>query len=175
MFCPKCAAQIEDSQKFCRSCGANVSLVSQALEGQLPDRQAAETPREDWESRRQRRRRRRRDGSDQDETPSIERAATKLFSGIGFCIAALAVLFYVPGGFTWGWAFFIPGFTVLGDGVGKYLRYRQEQQKQLSTPTSPQPMAMPTRPVAEISAPTTSELKAPSSVTEHTTKHLQEK
>ena len=36
MYCPNCAAQIEDTQKYCRSCGANVSLVSQALKGILP-------------------------------------------------------------------------------------------------------------------------------------------
>jgi hypothetical protein len=31
MFCPKCAEQNLDDAKFCRSCGANVSLVAQAL------------------------------------------------------------------------------------------------------------------------------------------------
>ena len=35
MYCPQCANPI-DGTKFCRSCGANVSLVPQALAGQLP-------------------------------------------------------------------------------------------------------------------------------------------
>jgi uncharacterized membrane protein YvbJ len=36
MFCPKCGTENIDDAKFCRSCGANVSLVPQALTGQLP-------------------------------------------------------------------------------------------------------------------------------------------
>ena len=36
MFCPKCAEQNLDDAKFCRACGANVSLVPQALTGELP-------------------------------------------------------------------------------------------------------------------------------------------
>jgi len=35
MFCPKCATQNLDGASFCRSCGANISLVPQALSGQL--------------------------------------------------------------------------------------------------------------------------------------------
>ncbi len=36
MFCPKCATQNVDGASFCRSCGANISLIPQALSGQLP-------------------------------------------------------------------------------------------------------------------------------------------
>ncbi|MFN2482444.1 MAG: zinc-ribbon domain-containing protein, partial [Pyrinomonadaceae bacterium] len=35
MFCPKCAAHNLDEAKFCRACGADISLVPQALTGQL--------------------------------------------------------------------------------------------------------------------------------------------
>ncbi len=35
MFCPKCATQNVDGASFCRSCGANISLIPQALNGQL--------------------------------------------------------------------------------------------------------------------------------------------
>ena len=38
MYCPNCAAQIEETQKYCRSCGTDVNLVSQALKGQLPSK-----------------------------------------------------------------------------------------------------------------------------------------
>ena len=34
MFCPKCATQNLDGASFCRSCGANISLIPQALAGQ---------------------------------------------------------------------------------------------------------------------------------------------
>jgi hypothetical protein len=37
MYCPQCANPV-DGTKFCRSCGANVSLVPQALAGQAPDK-----------------------------------------------------------------------------------------------------------------------------------------
>ena len=36
MFCPKCATQNIDGASFCRACGANISLIPQALSGQLP-------------------------------------------------------------------------------------------------------------------------------------------
>ena len=35
MFCPKCATQNLDGASFCRACGANISLVPQALTGQM--------------------------------------------------------------------------------------------------------------------------------------------
>ena len=41
MYCPNCAATI-DGVKFCRSCGSNVSLVPQAMSGQLPQSDDAE-------------------------------------------------------------------------------------------------------------------------------------
>jgi hypothetical protein len=168
MYCPICAARIEDTQKFCRACGANVSLVSQALEGRAPEPQWP-SPEEFHLRRRELRRKRRESG--QHETPSIERAATKVFTGIGFCLAALAVMFYFPGGFNWGMFLFIPGFASLGKGIGQYLQYKD--QLQLAPPVNSQPsIVAPTRPIEEISAPTTSDLQVPASVTEHTTKHL---
>jgi hypothetical protein len=33
MFCPNCGAQAIDGQKFCKTCGTNLELVSDALEG----------------------------------------------------------------------------------------------------------------------------------------------
>src|SRR5262249_34591626 len=170
MYCPKCAAQIEDTQKFCRSCGANVSLVSQALEGQLPNALTIGV-------HAGRGRHRRRNWHEEKRPPSIERAVGSFFTGIGFIMAALAVLFFFPGGVTWGWAFFIPGFACLGGGAGQYLRLKeQRQQQQFNSASNPQSSyqttVQPSQPVAELSAPTTSELQTPASVTEHTTKHL---
>jgi len=166
MYCPNCAAPI-DGSKFCRSCGANVSLVPQALTGQLP--QAAEAE----DDRRGHRRRRGR------KEPSIEKAATSFFTGIGFLLAALFVSFRFPGGFTWGWAFLFPAFALMGEGVGQYLRLKEQQRQQpaLNQPANSQvnyqaPIRQPAH-VPTLSAPTTSELAPPSSVTEHTTRHLE--
>jgi len=40
MFCPKCGSNQGESKKFCTVCGTNLSIVSQALTGQLPQAQA---------------------------------------------------------------------------------------------------------------------------------------
>lgn len=159
MYCPSCAAPIEGT-KFCRACGANVSLIPQALSGQLPQSPA----RASFGVH----------GRRGHKEPSIEKAASTFFTGFGFIFAAFAVMRYFPGGFTWGWAFFIPAFACIGEGVGQYLRLREQrrQQQQFNPPiTSHMPM-QPSPPAAGISAPTTSELRDPSSVTEHTTRHL---
>lgn len=162
MYCPNCATPI-DGVKFCRACGANVSMVPQAMSGQLP--QVVEPE----EGRRRRNRRHR--------EPSIEKAASTFFTGIGFILAALAILFYFPAGWAWGWSFFIPAFACIGDGVGMYLRLQEERRREQqafqtrmndvpppSFPTAPQP--------GQISAPTTSNLHAPSSIAEPTTRRL---
>jgi hypothetical protein len=162
MYCPNCAAPI-DGAKFCRSCGANVSLVPQALTGQLPQPAEAEDDR---------RRRRHRHGK---KEPSIEKAATSFFTGIGFLLAALFVSFRFPGGFTWGWAFLFPAFALIGEGVGQYLRLKE--QRSLNQPGAgptnyPAPINAPAQ-APTLPAPTTAELTPPSSVTEHTTRHLE--
>ena len=36
MFCPKCGEQDRDDAKFCRTCGARLSLIALVLEGKLP-------------------------------------------------------------------------------------------------------------------------------------------
>jgi hypothetical protein len=160
MYCPSCAAPI-DGSKFCRSCGANVSLIPQALSGQLPQAESAD----------RRQRRRRHHGK---KEPSVETAASTFFRGIGFIFAALAVMRFFPSGIFWGWSLFIPGFACIGDGIGHYLRWKElrREKQQFNPPVNYQTPVQPAQPVAEISAPTTSELRDPSSITEHTTRHL---
>jgi Na+-transporting methylmalonyl-CoA/oxaloacetate decarboxylase gamma subunit len=106
---------------------------------------------------------------------NVDHAMTELFTGIGFVAAAIAILIYVPSGVFWWWSFLIPALALIGAGVGKYLRWREEQRKQASPdlPTN-QPVAYQYfAPSPALSAPTTSELIKPSSVTEHTTRHLE--
>lgn len=168
MYCPSCANPIDGTQKFCRACGANVSLVPQALTGQLPVLTAPDEEETAWHGKKRKRH----------KPPTIERAAGNFFSGIGFVIAALFVTFWFPGGFTWGWSFLFPAFGLIGEGIGQYLKVKElERQRerllhrpmpQMNPPsTAPQPPRAP-----ELSAPTTSELINPSSVTEHTTRQL---
>src|SRR5215831_19013928 len=118
MFCPKCATQNMDGASFCRACGANVSLIPQALSGKLPEAQP-----DRYQGRAARRRARRYE----EENPSVERGIVNLFMGIGFIIAGMAVMMKFPGGFTWGWALFIPGFSCLGRGVASVVGARAKQ------------------------------------------------
>jgi hypothetical protein len=163
MFCPQCASPIDGTQKFCRACGANVSLVPQALTGQLPP--AAPTMGG-----------RRRHPRHRQETPvSIEQAASTFFTGLGFVFVAFAVRYFAPAGQIWWFWLLIPAFVSMGKGIGTYLKWKELQR----APQSPPPasheanaVAAPP-PAAELSpAPTTSQLAAPVSVVEHTTKHL---
>ncbi len=166
MYCPNCAAPF-DGVKFCRSCGSNVSLVPQAMSGQLPQSDDAED-----ERHRGHRHRRKKE-------PTVESAVTEFFAGIGFVVAAIGFLVYVPKGEFWewllGWSMLIPAFVLIGEGVGKYLRWKEHQRKQTSLKepeNQPGAYQSPSQTPA-LSAPTTSELVKPSSVAEQTTRHLE--
>lgn len=167
MYCPNCAAPI-DGVKFCRSCGSNVTLVPHAMSGHISsDKKEGEW---DW-------------GRHnywwhhhKKIEPSIERAASCFFSGIGFLLAAMFVIPFSPPGVWWGWMFLFSAFALIGAGVGQYLQLKEKQRQQTAfnqpaaRPVANQP---PAHDASELSAPTTSELVKPSSVTEHTTRHLE--
>lgn len=168
MFCPKCAAQNLEGASFCRVCGANISLVSQALSGTLP--QAPEP--EDLRSRRRRRRGR-------EVEPSLEKGIMNVFIGLGFIVAALAIMLRFPGGIFWGWSFFFPGFSTLGKGVASIVASRRNQPGNLLAtgaasgyfPNRAGSSAAPM--LSGSSAAQTGELRnAVPSVTEGTTRHL---
>jgi hypothetical protein len=168
MFCPKCATQNVDGASFCRSCGANVSLIPHALNGTLPP-----APADDLRSRLRRKRER-------DREPSIEKGIINLFMGLGFIVAALAVMLRFPAGIFWGWSFFIPGFSHLGRGVAAIVAARRAPATNPQLPAgsagayfSGQPgNSMPAMGV-ESGAQATGRLMTPvPSVTEGTTRHL---
>jgi hypothetical protein len=157
MFCPKCATQNVDGASFCRSCGANISLVSQALDGKLPAAPVEEC--NDFGFRRHRRHR----------EPSIENAIRNLMMGLAFAIISVLVGKYSPGGWTWWYWMLIPASTFLGKGISDLTRLKQARKQ---TPTFAQPQFNSVRPT-ELPVPRTGELMTPvSSVTEGTTRHL---
>lgn len=163
MYCPNCANPIDGTQKFCRACGANVSLVPQAMSGNLPT-----TPHIGVHYGRHRRRERR--------PPAIEGAVSSFFAGIGFLAVSIAVAKYAPAGHLWWFWMLIPAFSCIGAGIGQYLKLKEyeRQRQQALHPTTPQMnlAAPPQAYAAGLPAPTTSELPPPSSIAEHTTKHL---
>jgi zinc ribbon protein len=169
MYCPNCASQIEETQKYCRSCGTDVSLISQALKGQLPSRDAVGIHRGHRGRLRERRR--------EDKTPpSIDGAVRTFFTGLGFVFVSFAAREFAPAGKIWWFWLLIPAFSCMGAGIGQFLKLREQRGQQQgsqfdSMPSQPTFTSSTTR-MPEISAQTTSDPPSSSSVTEHTTKHL---
>jgi|ERR1700682_173260 len=157
MFCPKCAAQNVDGASFCRVCGANISLVPQALSGQLP---AAEDGSRDA----------RRARKHHDREPSIESAITTICTGLAFLIVSVVLAFSEMGYGWWFWML-IPAFSCMGSGIAKYVKYREVRSRfpkpavQSSLSAPPPVASLPTRNTGEL-------LPGPPSVTEGTTRHL---
>jgi len=173
MFCPKCATQNVEGASFCRSCGANISLIPHALTGNLPQAEAPD------DSRSSRRRKRDRDREREIE-PSLERGILNVFIGLGFIVAALAIMFKFPAGIFWGWSFFIPGFSNLGKGVAAIVAARRTTSRNLQLPTGASHAYFPdsrsgSTPAMRVESGVaqTGQLMNPvPSVTEGTTRHL---
>ena len=149
MFCPKCATNNVDGAHFCRGCGANISLVPQALTGQL-----MQAPAEDIDERGRRRRRRGREDT-------LDQAFKNIFMGVAFLVLAI-VLSRTIG--QWWWLFMLfPAFSMLGQGVAQFIRIKEREKRTLIAPPARQ--AFVQQPPEELRAP-------PASVTEGTTRHL---
>ncbi|HEX8130545.1 MAG TPA: zinc ribbon domain-containing protein [Pyrinomonadaceae bacterium] len=163
MYCPKCGTQNADDASFCRGCGANVSLVPQALAGRVPEPIAKGKPqRPDKEKR--------------DDPPNLTYAIVKTFVGIAFVLVALAVrdVFQIAGHIWWFWML-IPAAGSLGAGVAEFVRlYQQQEPRQLPTANAYVPPAVSQGMRAgELPPPRAgADFYAPSSVTENTTKIL---
>ena len=169
MYCPNCAAQIEETQKYCRSCGTDMSLVSQALKGQLPSRGAAGIHLGHSGRLRERRR-------EDKRPPSIEGAVRAFFLGLGFVFVSFAAREFAPAGEIWWFWLLIPAFAHMGTGIGQFLKLREQRRQQegsqFDSMHSQPTFTSPTTRMPEISAQTTSDPPSPLSIAEHTTKHL---
>ena len=157
MFCPKCATQNAEGASFCRSCGANISLIPQALSGNLPQDSADEG------------------GACLTGKPkkevTIDQAFKNVFSGIGFLLVAIALAFSI--GRVWWFWMLLPAFSLLGTGCAQYIRWReQERRREFGSPQVTRAFSQPP-PQRELRRRNTGELMAPvASVTEGTTRHL---
>jgi hypothetical protein len=154
MFCPKCATNNADGASFCRGCGANISLVPQALTGQI-----VQSPLEEIEERGRRHRRRKERGD-----PTLDQSFKNIFMGIAFLIVAIVLSRTIGQGW-WFWML-LPAFSMMGTGIAQYLRLRdREKRAALGAPPMNQEFQPPSR--------TPDELRPPvASVTEGTTRHL---
>lgn len=148
MYCPSCAAVNNDDAKFCRGCGANLSLVPQALTGQLPDAASARSHQRGKHGK----------------GPTIGDGIQKSFIGVAFLLIAL-ILRFSGGGRGWWFWMLIPSFALLGTGIAEIVNAR------LSAGATPAAMPPAPRP-AEMPPHTTGPIVPPPSVTEGTTRHL---
>ncbi len=161
MYCPRCAVQNLDDAKFCRACGADIRLVSQALLGNLDENKLA--PHSKKEKRL--------------KPASVDEGLKNIFQGLGLLTIFLIGIFVFRGAFWVTIWFIIPALSSFGEGIGQLIRARQEQQL-MSPPMSvgenfrPAPLA-PASDFKQLSSPDTAEMTgAPASVTEATTRHL---
>ena len=178
MYCPRCAVQNLDDAKFCRACGADIHLVPQALQGNLPSAAALENAGQDEQATRRKEKKR--------APATVDAALKDIFTGFGLLVIFLIGIFVFHGAFWVTVWFIIPAFASVGEGIGKFIRAREEQRQLTAAPAEGGNFnAAPFAPVArELSSHDTREIVhappasvsaapfAPASVTEVTTKHL---
>ncbi len=163
MFCPKCGTKNPDNGRFCRTCGADLGNVSEALSGILKKPQHL---------------------VDRKGKPiSWESAIVKIFTGLAFIAVTIALSFSQMGRGWWFWML-IPAFGALGSGVAQFVQLKKsEKQGFLITPQNSTNVISAAPPNAELppsrndyiapdSRYQTGEL-VPPSVTETTTRHLE--
>ncbi|HYN84038.1 MAG TPA: zinc-ribbon domain-containing protein [Pyrinomonadaceae bacterium] len=165
MYCPKCGAHNFDDAKFCRACGADISLVSRALEGKIPEGAfgVVEVEEKEEKGRKDRKYKFK-------EPPTIEKGLESVFEGVAFLVIFLIGYFNFWGAIMiWVWAI-IPALGCVGKGIGQIARARTLAK----LPAPKAEAALPhARPQAELAARDTAEMSGrPPSVTEGTTRHL---
>ncbi|MCM3871307.1 MAG: zinc ribbon domain-containing protein [Pyrinomonadaceae bacterium] len=162
MFCPKCAAQNLDGASYCRGCGANISLVPQALSGQLSHADVDGLSRSDKRALKK-----------QDKEASLANACRTAFMGLAFLLVSLALAFSAMGRGWWFWML-IPAFSMLGTGMAQYIKFREDEKRAMLRFQAQnfQPAMQPPAHINSFPRSNTGELVPPPSVTEGTTRHL---
>jgi hypothetical protein len=169
MYCPKCGVHNLEDAKFCRSCGADIRLVPQALTGHLPEGVFGVDELEELEEKGRKGRKYK-----FKKPPTLEKGLENVFSGIAFLIIFTLGFFYMTGLFMlWVW-FIIPALAYVGEGIGQIIRSRSATPALAPPDSTRHAHALPLTPAArELPAADTSEIKTPpSSVTESTTRNL---
>ncbi|HEX5706858.1 MAG TPA: zinc-ribbon domain-containing protein [Pyrinomonadaceae bacterium] len=166
MYCPKCGAHNYDDAKFCRACGADISLVPQALVGKIPEGAFGVVEVEEKETKGRKNRKYK-----FKEPPTIEQGLESIFEGIAFLVIFLIGFnyFFWAGILIWVWAI-IPALGCVGKGIGQIARARELAK----LPAQRHDAALTHAPAfAELQARDTAEISGqPPSITEGTTRHL---
>ena len=149
MFCPRCAEQNLDDAKVCRACGANVSLVPQALTGSLPPALAVDTE---------------------------KRASGVKYTiiSMGLLVVAVAVLLLAPRND--GWVFFfitmVAACIMFGVAVGEFVSAGHGQHHIGNAGRETSELGAKEAPAELPPARETASMIPPASVAESTTRHL---
>jgi zinc-ribbon domain len=160
MFCPKCATQNLEGASFCRVCGANISLIPQAMAG--PPAESGDEASDCVLPSRNRRNKR--------GELTLDNSFRNIFMGVAFLIVAIALSKSIGGGW-WFWLL-IPAFSMMGTGVAQFIRLKErEKQRSIGIPES-RPSFSPRASAKPMPQRDTGELLPPPSVTEGTTRHL---
>ncbi len=177
MFCPKCGTQNIEGVRFCRNCGVALSIVNDAISGNLPAQQPLPT----YIDRKGRVR-----SNDPDQIYSA--AIRNLVMGMGFLvISILLAATGVAGGHSWWWAMLFPAFASLSNGVSQMAKVRRLEKyrnpnsnvTQNQFPSSQPNATLPPQQTSYVNDFSSSELYKtgdlvmPPSVTENTTRHLE--
>lgn len=149
MYCPKCGAGTVENAKYCRSCGADVSLVPLAITGQLGTGVGMEKP-------------------GRDASKHLSTAITNSVTAGGFLAVAVCVLLFAPAGSLWWFWMLIPAFALLGSGISEYVRYRHASRASFELPRPS--LASPNAP--RLGEASFTDKLPPASVTEQTTRSL---
>ena len=160
MFCPNCATQNLDGASFCRSCGANISLVPQALQGQVPQATEDDLVTDCRPKKKEKR-------------LTLDHAFKNIFMGVAFLLIAIALSRSIGQGW-WFWML-IPAFSMMGSGVAQFIRIREREKRTLNFQYRQPVISGRSNAALPNSTPRdrTGELMAPvPSVTEGTTRHL---
>ena len=163
MFCPKCGIENPETGKFCRSCGTDLGNVSDALSGKLVIDQSC--------------------GSTRRGRPlTMEGVATKFFMGVGFLTISIILAVTGRGGGWWFWML-IPAFMFIGGGAAQFFQLRRAEKGRAGFSAEsarafsniPHNASLPPQPT-NFAASVESRYKTgdlvPPSVTENTTRHL---
>ena len=154
MFCPNCATQNVGGASYCRSCGANISLVPQALTGQMPV--VSQPDAHSCAGRAVR-------------TPSMDYAIRRLTMGVAFAVIIVMTAKFAPGSNRWWFWLLIPTLLFFSRGFTEIIRLNLGRNWR---PQPNQPLVNAVR-LSDLQAARTGELLTPvPSVTESTTRHL---
>ncbi len=184
MFCPKCGIQNPETGKFCRSCGTDLAVISDALTGKSSGNNQGFGMMQPIQPIGILGKENRKKSSDPDNLWSA--GIKNLVMGIGFLIVSMSLLLTnVAGGRVWWWAMLIPAFSLLANAIGDISKSRRLEKKKSQTEFQTQSPTLFTRSQSNVRLPPTQtdyiapdslyktgEL-VPPSVIEGTTRHLE--